>query len=65
MLGRISEKLEHNISKGYGTTKTTYISTVEKLLYGIGQGRCSSPLFWKLLNQLIMKSLRKKSSASP
>jgi hypothetical protein len=51
------EKLEHHISTGYGIPEATYSSTVDKLLYGIGQGSCSSPLLWALLNQLIMTAL--------
>jgi hypothetical protein len=38
----------------------SYISTVEKLLYGIGQGSCSSPIIWALLNQLILTALEEK-----
>jgi hypothetical protein len=33
---------------------------VDKSLYGIGQGSCSSPLLWALLNQLIMTALGEK-----
>jgi hypothetical protein len=38
----------------------SYSSTVEKLLYGIGQGRCSSPIIWAILNQLILTALKEK-----
>jgi hypothetical protein len=38
----------------------SYSSTVEKLLYGIGQGSCSSPIMWALLNKLILTSLEEK-----
>jgi hypothetical protein len=54
MLGKLWEQLEHHISTGYGISETMYIITVEKLLYGIGQGSCSSPILWALLNKLIM-----------
>jgi hypothetical protein len=30
---------------------------MDKLLYGIGQGSCSSPIVWALLNQLILTAL--------
>jgi hypothetical protein len=30
------------------------------LLYGIGQGRCASPILWALLNQLILTALEEK-----
>jgi hypothetical protein len=57
MLGKLWEQLEHHISTGYGISEATYSSTVQKLLYGIGQGNCSSPILWALLNQLIMTAL--------
>jgi hypothetical protein len=38
----------------------TYSSTLEKLLYGIGQGGCASPILWALLNQLIFTALGEK-----
>jgi hypothetical protein len=60
MLGKLWEQLEHHISTGYGISEATYSSTVDKLLYGIGQGSCSSPILWALLNQLIMIALGKK-----
>jgi hypothetical protein len=57
MLGKLWEQLEHHISTGFGVSYISYISTVEKLLYGIGQGSCSSPIMWALLNQLILTAL--------
>jgi hypothetical protein len=60
MLGTLWEQLEHHISKGYGISEATYSSTVDKLLYGIGQVSCSSPVPWELLNQLIMTALGEK-----
>jgi hypothetical protein len=30
---------------------------MDKLLYGIGQGSCSSPIVWALLNQLLLMAL--------
>jgi hypothetical protein len=32
----------------------------KKLLYGIGQGGCASPIIWALLNQLILAALEEK-----
>jgi hypothetical protein len=32
----------------------TYSLTLEKLLYGIGQGGCASAIVWALLNQLLL-----------
>jgi hypothetical protein len=60
MLGKLWEQLEHHILMGYGISETTYISTVEKLLYRIGQGSCSSLILWALLNQLMMTVLGEK-----
>jgi hypothetical protein len=57
MLGKIWEQLEHHISTGYGISENTYSGTTENLLYGIGQGSCSSPILWVLLNQLILTAL--------
>jgi hypothetical protein len=57
MLGKLWEQLEHHISTGYGISEATYSSTVDKILYGIGQGSCSLPILWALLNQLIMTAL--------
>jgi hypothetical protein len=60
MLGKLWEQLYHLISTGYGISEATYSSTVDKLLYGIDQGSCSSPILWALLNQLIMTALGEK-----
>jgi hypothetical protein len=60
MLGKLWEQLEHHISTGYGISEATYSSPVNKLLYGIGQRSCSSPIRWALLNQLIMTALGEK-----
>jgi hypothetical protein len=60
MLGNIWGQLEHHIITGYGVSDTSYSSTVEKLLYSIGQGICSSPILWALLNQLILTALEEK-----
>jgi hypothetical protein len=60
MLGKLWEQLEHHISTGFGVSDISYSSTVEKLLYGIGQGSCSSPILWALLNQLILTALEER-----
>jgi hypothetical protein len=46
--------LEHHIATGYGVSDKTYLSTLEKLLYGIGQGGFASQILWALLNQLLI-----------
>jgi hypothetical protein len=60
MLGKLWEQLEHHISTGFGVSDISYSSTVEKRLYGIGQGSCSSPILSALLNQLILTALEEK-----
>jgi hypothetical protein len=60
MLGKLCEQLEHHIGSGFGVSDISYSSTLDKLLYGIGQGSCSSPILWALLNQLIMTALEEK-----
>jgi hypothetical protein len=52
--------LEHHIATGYGVSDNTYLSTLEKLIYGIGQGGCAYPIIWALLNQLILAALGDK-----
>jgi hypothetical protein len=44
MLGLLWAQLEHHIATGYGVSDKNYSSTLEKLLYGIGQGIVSSRL---------------------
>jgi hypothetical protein len=60
MLGLLWAQLEHHILTGYGASDKTYSSTLEKLLYGIGQGGCASPILWALLNQLLLTALGDK-----
>jgi hypothetical protein len=57
MLGLMWSQLEHHIATAYGVSDKTYSSMLEKLLYGIGQGSCASPMLWALLNQLLLTSL--------
>jgi hypothetical protein len=52
--------MQHHICTGFGVSKTTYGSTIEKMLYGIGQGSFASPILWALLNQLIIAALEEK-----
>jgi hypothetical protein len=60
MLGLLWAQLEHHIAMGYGVSDKTYSSTLEKLLYGIYQGGCASPLLWALLNQLPLTAVGDK-----
>jgi hypothetical protein len=57
MLGLLWAQLEHHVATGSGVSNTSYKSTMDKMLYGIGQGICSSPIVWALLNQLLLTAL--------
>jgi hypothetical protein len=57
MLCLLWAQLEHHIATGYGVSDKPYSSTLEKLLYGIGQGGCASPIIWALINQLLLTAL--------
>jgi hypothetical protein len=41
MLGLLWAQLEHHVATGFGVSYASYKSTMDKLLYGIGQGSCS------------------------
>jgi hypothetical protein len=45
------------VATGFGVSDASYKITTDKLLYGIGQGSCSSPIVWALLNQLLLTAL--------
>jgi hypothetical protein len=60
MLGLLWSQMQHHICTGFGVSETTYGSTIEKILYGIGQGSCASPILWALLNQLILVAPEEK-----
>jgi hypothetical protein len=57
MLGLLWAQLEHHVATGFGVSDASYKSTMDKLLYGIGQGICSSPIVWALLSQLLLTAL--------
>jgi hypothetical protein len=57
MLGILWAQLEHHVATGFGVSYASYKSTMDKLLYGIGQGSCSSPIVWALINQLLLTAL--------
>jgi hypothetical protein len=44
MLGLLWAQLEHHVATGFGVSDTSYESTMDKLLYGIDQRTCSSPI---------------------
>jgi hypothetical protein len=57
MLGLLWAQLEHHVETGFGVSDASYKSTTNTLLYGIGQGSCSSPIVWALLNQILLTAL--------
>jgi hypothetical protein len=62
MLGLLWAQMEHHVCTGYGVSEKTYESTIDKLLYGIGQGSCASSILWALINQLLLAALGEKST---
>jgi hypothetical protein len=60
MLGLVWAQMEHHVCTGFGVSYKTYGSTIDKLLYGIGQGSCASPIIWALINQLLLIALGEK-----
>jgi hypothetical protein len=57
MLGLLWSQLENHVATAYGVSDKTYSLTLDKLLYGIRQGSCASPILWALLNQLLLTAL--------
>jgi hypothetical protein len=60
ILGLLWSQLEHHVCTGYGVSDAAYSSSMDKILYGIGQGSCASPILWALLNQLLLAALGDK-----
>jgi hypothetical protein len=60
MLGLLWAQMEHHVCTGFGVSDKTYGSTTEKLLYGIGQGSCASPIMWAPINQILLGALGEK-----
>jgi hypothetical protein len=57
LLGSLRAQLEHHVSTGLGVSDKSCSIALEKLMYGIRQGSCSSPIIWSLLNQLLLVAL--------
>jgi hypothetical protein len=57
MSGLLWAQLEHHVATGFGVSDASYKSTMDKLLYCIGHGSCSSPIVWALLKQLLLTAL--------
>jgi hypothetical protein len=60
ILGHLWAELEHHICTRYGVSDKTYKSTIDKLLYCIGQGSCASPINGASINWLVMTALVEK-----
>jgi hypothetical protein len=60
ILGLLWAQIQHHICTGFGVSKDTYGSSIDKLLYGIGKGSCASPIIWALLNHIILATLEEK-----
>jgi hypothetical protein len=60
MLGLLWAQMQHHICYGFSVSKDTYGLSFDKILYGIGQGRCALPILWALLNQIIIAALEEK-----
>jgi hypothetical protein len=57
MLGLLWVKFEHHVATEFGVSDASCKSNIDKLLYGIGQGSCFSPIVWAILIQLLLKAL--------
>jgi hypothetical protein len=60
LLGLLWAQMEHHVCTSFGVSDKTNGSTTEKILYGIGQGSCASPILWALVNQLLLAALGDK-----
>jgi hypothetical protein len=60
MMGLLWAQMQHHICTGFFLSKDTYGPYVDKLLYGIRQGSCASPILCALLNQIILAALEEK-----
>jgi hypothetical protein len=60
MLGLLWAQMEHHVCTGFGVSDKTYGSTIDKLMYVIGQGSCALPILWALINQLLLAALGEK-----
>jgi hypothetical protein len=65
MIGLLWAQLEHHVATGLRVSETSYNSTTDKLLYVIGQGSCSAPIVWDLLNQLLLTAIGKEFDCIP
>jgi hypothetical protein len=57
MLGLLWDQMEHHVCTGFGVSDKTYGSTINKMLYGIRQDSCASPIIWALIHKLLLAAL--------
>jgi hypothetical protein len=60
MLGLLWAQMEHHVCTGLGVSDKIYGSTIDKMIYVIGQGSCASPILRALKNQLLLAALGEK-----
>jgi hypothetical protein len=60
MLGLLWAQMEHHVYNGFGVSDKAYGSTTIKLLYGIEQGSCASPILSALINRFLLAALGEK-----
>jgi hypothetical protein len=63
-IGELWDEVVHLVKTIYGISSETYGSTLEKPLYGPGQGSTCEPLFWLLCYWVIVNSLDPMISAA-
>jgi hypothetical protein len=60
MLRMLWAQMEHHVCTGFSVFYKTYGSTINKLMYGIRQGICASPILWALIKQILLAALGEK-----
>jgi hypothetical protein len=62
ILGLLWDQMEHHVCTGFGVSDKTYGLTIDKFMYGIGQGSYAYPILWALINQLLLVGLGENST---
>ena len=61
MLMEILYEMVHKVRTKYGDSAKTYYSTIDRILYGTGQGSGGSPFFWNSTAEVILNGMEKRS----
>lgn len=61
MLMEILYEMVHKVRTKYGDSVKHYHSTIDKVLYGTGQGSGGSPFFWNSTADVILHGMEKRS----